>query len=420
MEKVPALVQMALFDAESLAAAPPAGVSEIVTERLLKAIHPHLKDPAEKFHEWFLGPKNSVVQQIARQKGRSGGKLHRKDVRRALLHIGLGAFKYLGPCIHALMRTIKNSITPSLNEGEKLLFEHMHESQPYYGNLPAAMLCDRMQDVGCAVQAIWDEPRNPEHIRVLHRLLYYYSEMAGRRRQADKQSKNRPLPADREQSHATDERSIAEVGAEKIARLDSEHSTKVPSRCGLTRLHEELYSPAVGKEDPFWVIGEYLRELGKINCPADCSHWEYHREGESREEVTIRLRCECGQIDRTVTMAMDEFVEHAEKAIGLRRLPSTTVSEAETLSAATGKPPQSYNWTKPLRGGHVAATIGTLRRTAVTDSSRGRISRTAISTGPLLAVAARCGGPHLSAPGSLRGDDRVFHPFNPFHVRSLL
>jgi len=36
--------------------------------------------------------------------------------------------------------------------------------------------------------------------------------------------------------------------------------------------------------------------------------------------VTIRLRCECGQIDGTFSMPLDEFTEHAEKVLNRRRL----------------------------------------------------------------------------------------------------
>ena len=336
-EEVPGLVKSARFDIESLGDPPSEELIGHVTRRLWNAVRAHETDSPDTFYKWFAGPSNSLVKQVARQKGQPGGKLPREDVQRVLLYLAMQqAFQHVGQCVHALMRTIKLAIPEPLNEREKELYEHMHESQPYYGDVPAAMLVDRMEDVRRAVLAIWDEPQNPEHVRVLHRLLAYYSEMAKRRRQADKQSKNRPLSPDREQVQENVNLCTAEAHTQQTVVQNRDQAHQTSSKCGPIRLYEESCSSTAGKEAPFDIIGESIRELHEIKCPADCSRWEYHREGESLNEVTIRLRCECGKIDRTVSMAMDEFVEHAEKAIGRRRLPSTSVSEAETFSDGDG------------------------------------------------------------------------------------
>ena len=183
-----------------------------------KAAAAHESDIADEFYKWFSGPNNSLIKQIAQQKNQPGGKLSREDVRRTLLHLGIEAFQFLGPCVDALMRTIKKSIPQPLNEKEKRLFEHMHESQPEYGNLPAALLADRMSDVELAVLAIWDEPESQEHIRVLHRLLYHYSEMAKRRRQADAQCKNRRQSA-RKSKQETNDFETVKGDAKKIGQF---------------------------------------------------------------------------------------------------------------------------------------------------------------------------------------------------------
>ena len=325
LERIPGLVESAVFDVESLGEPPSDELVTQVISRLSKAVAAHESDTTDDFYKWFSGPNNSLVKQVAQQKNQPGGKLSREDVRRTLLHLGIEAFRFLGPCIHALMRTIKNSIPQPLNEKEKLLFEHMYESQPEYGNVPAALLADRMSDVECAVLAIWDEPANQEHVRVLHRLLYYYSEMAKRRRQADAQCKNQAQPT-RKPRQETDGSGMPKGNAEKNGTPRSCSPTRTSSRCGSARCYEESCSPTVGKEDPFAVIGERIRELREIKCPADCSRWEYHCEGESRKEVMIRLRCECGQIDGTISMPLNEFAEHAEKVLNRRRLPSASVS----------------------------------------------------------------------------------------------
>ena len=203
-DEVPNLVRMALFDLPAGEKAPSKELVEIVTERLLAAIDRHLDDSGEAFDAWFTGSKNSLLKQIAQQKSKPGGKLSRDDVRRALLHLGWQAYSYVGQCVHALMRTIKNSVPVPLNETEKRLFETMHESQPVYGDLPLALLAERARYLRQAILAMWNEPENGDHLRVLHRLLAYYAEMASKRREADRQSKQRCRsgPAARETARA--------------------------------------------------------------------------------------------------------------------------------------------------------------------------------------------------------------------------
>lgn len=330
-EKVPGLVKSAQFDTESLGDPPTDELIGHVARRLWKAVRARETDSADTFYKWFAGPNNSLNKQIARQKSQPGGTLLRDDVRRVLLHLAMQASEYVGQCIHALMRTIKLSIPEPLNEKEKELYEHMHESQPYYGGLPAAMLVDRMEDLRRAVLAIWDEPQNPEHVRVLHRLLDYYAQMAKRRRQADKQSKNRPSPILPEPSQKTDNSSSVEGDSQKNIVPKSDAPTGGSSASGPVQFIENRHNFESEESDPFSIIADRIRQVRAIDCPGGCMHWEYRREGQSPKEVTIRLRCECGRIDGTTSMPLEEFIGHAEKALHRRRLPSADASNAEGI-----------------------------------------------------------------------------------------
>jgi hypothetical protein len=91
-ENVAALVRMALFDVASMTPDPSPEVIQYVTERLLKAIESHLAEPQADFDRWFSGPSNTLVKQIARQKGEPGGRLNRDEVRKALLRLGWDAY----------------------------------------------------------------------------------------------------------------------------------------------------------------------------------------------------------------------------------------------------------------------------------------------------------------------------------------
>lgn len=335
-ENVPGLVTSALFDAESFGEPPSDELIGHVAARLWKAVRAHEGDSSDTFCRWFAGPNNSLLKQLAQQKGQPGGKLARDDVRRVLLHLAPLALQYVGQCVHALMRTIKLSIHEPLDAKEKELYERMHESQPYYGNLPAAMLVDRMDDLRRAVLAIWEEPQNPEHVRVLHRLLDYYAQMAKRRRQADQQSKNRPSPGHPEPSGKTDEADGREGPAQTPVVPKSDSPSKMSSPTGRVPFLENCYVSEAGEGDPFAVVADHIRQTRAIACPVGCSHWEYHREGESLQAVTIRLRCECGQIDRTLDMSLDEFAGHAERVLHRRRSPSATPSDPETIGDDEG------------------------------------------------------------------------------------
>jgi hypothetical protein len=183
-DQVPGLVRAALFDVD-WAEEPDPSLVEIVTERLLAALHPHLKDTTQDFEKWFLGPKNSLVHQLAKQRQSPGGVLVEDEVRRVLLHLGWQAYEFAANCLHAQMRTFPNAMPKPLNKRERLYFEHMHLPQPYLGNLPLVLLAPRLGFVKELLWELWEALPDRTLIPVFHRLLDWYSTMAARRREAD-------------------------------------------------------------------------------------------------------------------------------------------------------------------------------------------------------------------------------------------
>jgi hypothetical protein len=326
------LVQTALFDRGGSTGAPSPQVLETVTSRLLEAINSHLDDEREAFDAWFCGPSNSLVKQIAQQKS-GPGRLPREDVRQALLYLGWQAYTYVGQCVHALMRTIKNSIPEPLNEEERCLFEQMHESQPYYGGLPLAMLAERTAFLKRAALAIWNEPGNSEHIRVLHRVLNYYGEMMSKRRQADRQSKQHTpgetIEISRQDQAAHDARKHDQDTCEDSSRVEVRDSAAGVCRGGQGELVEDLHFSRVSKQSPFSEVAEHIRQLDGIECAAGCVHWEYHRHGEFKESVTIELRCECGQVQRIVKLSVQEFTERVQEILGWEIPDNPSAQDAE-------------------------------------------------------------------------------------------
>ena len=68
---------------------------EIVEERVLTAIWPHLGDETAVFNDWFWGRHNSFIKQIAQQKKSRGGELDPQDVEWYLLQRGWDGYEYV-------------------------------------------------------------------------------------------------------------------------------------------------------------------------------------------------------------------------------------------------------------------------------------------------------------------------------------
>ena len=285
-EEVRALVLRTLYDFDP-ANAPSEEIVGFVRERLAAAVDAHRDDTYAAFVDWFAGRKSSFVKQIAKQKKMPGGVLTNAEVNQALLALTIEAYQQMARCIDALMQAFKNSMPVPLSAQENTLFEQMYESQPYYGGFPAAFLAERMNFLKPAVLAIWNEPENEDCKHVLYRMFSYYAEMARTRREADRRSKRtdgRPQP-------------------------------------WIENLHGEA-RPA--EETRFDLIGDHIREVHGITCDSGCLQWGSRLVKQTEESVTIGIRCECGNSDRSLEMSIDEFTRCAECALEQTSLASSS------------------------------------------------------------------------------------------------
>lgn len=302
-QEVPALIRSALFD--NVHGDLPDELIGYVEERLVTALHGHLLDSSEDFEKWFFSADNSLVKQLAKQKKPAGGRLDEDDVRRVLLELGWLAYAYVGPCVHALMRTIKNSI-PELDEQEQCLFEHMHERQAYYGGFPACLLAERMTFLRRGVLAIWNAPGDDMHVRVLHRLLSYYAEMARTRRAADLQSKQK--------CGASGENETARDGHDEVTDafevgFSGPHPMSLgpPTQAGVVIGSIEDASAPQSAHQLFNDVVDHLRELNGIKCPNRCGVWGYQLVDLMAQTLTIDIRCECQQVAQAIRLPREMF-----------------------------------------------------------------------------------------------------------------
>jgi hypothetical protein len=240
----------------------------------------------------------------------------------------LDAYTYVGQCVHALMRTVKNSISPPLDAEEARLFECMYESQPYYGGFPAALLAERMSFLRQAVLAIWNEPQNPEHVGVLHGLLACYAEMAPNRREADRQSKQRSPASFPESSQGDADDKSGQTAAVDVGAGGSD-SQRRPKVCFVGQNDGLLKSrPTPASEgSALTEVAEHLRQLYEIKCPVGCVFWCYQGERTPEGAVRIDMECECGRIKKSITMTEQGFTAEAHKVL---EFPQTGPPDAPT------------------------------------------------------------------------------------------
>jgi hypothetical protein len=328
-DKVPNLVRLALFDIDALEGEPDAELIEAVTERMLVAIEQHLDDTTEDFERWFFASDRSVLKQISQQKKRRGGRLRRADVRQAMLHLCWQAYEYVGQCVHALMRMIKNSI-PNLGEAERRIYEHAYEAQPYYGGLPLALLAERRGFLRHAVLAIWEEPHNQDHVRALHRLLAYYAHMASARRCADRRSKevcssarveaNQPS-TDRDGSAGIDATTDRFDGPDETCHAWEDGGPASRRRRGAiqTQFIDNLHGRGSPVDDRFADLADYIRESAGVECDQGCEQWEHEMSTKKDGAMTFVFRCRCGRTAKSVRMRQEEVVELGRELFDIAR-----------------------------------------------------------------------------------------------------
>ena len=186
-KQVAGLIRLALYDGPPLVECNE-DVREWVVEQILTAIKEHLDDTQPEFDDWFSGPKNSFIKQIAKKKCPHDG-VNNNVVRRVLFDLGWKSYEYVAGCLHALMRCFQNAIPKSLNEQEREIFEMVYLPQEHFGGLPLVLLQERIPFLKAPMIATLQGSVDFDLVGVLHQLLSYYSQMADSRRIADREAR---------------------------------------------------------------------------------------------------------------------------------------------------------------------------------------------------------------------------------------
>jgi hypothetical protein len=322
-EEVAPLVRMALYesipwDGDGDEGTEPA-LFRFVVQRALTAVQQpaHLSQPADAFMAWFAGPKNSFVRQVASRRLRPGGVLDRALVRRALQDLGWRAYAYVAGCLHAQLWLFERLFPEPLGAGEARWFGQMHLPQPYLGNLPAALLSDRLPFLGGALWEVWESAGAPGPVAVLHRLLDYYAEMASARRATDRRVQQRragprrpgggipsfvPLPT--QPPTAAPEEAGGGDGDEGNARAGPEEDPFAPAA-----------TPDNATAEVFAALAELVRRRRQVNCTCATPAWDDRAVGEDEDGATIEHTCASCGFTAESTLTFGQLKALAEEAL---------------------------------------------------------------------------------------------------------
>lgn len=269
-DKASLLVRSALFKLGPTADEIDSRLVDNVAERLIQAFQNHLEDDAKEFRQWFLGPKNSLVHQIAKQSRRHGGRLDEHEVRAALLQLGWDAYHSVGDCISMQMQAVAQVFPEDFTAEERAIFRQMHLPQPYFGNLPLLLVIERFGFIQNVLWEIWQNLPSTELVSVLYRLLDYYALMATKRREVDRARKG-----------------------PKVRSLDES-------------IHSQQQESSAFRE-----IAEHLREREKIACKCPSSDWQYSLKKRSESSVTIVFQCTVCDVRKEKKFTVDDFKQVA-------------------------------------------------------------------------------------------------------------
>ncbi|QDT63587.1 hypothetical protein [Calycomorphotria hydatis] len=140
----------------------------------------------KEFDNWFSGPKNSFIKQIAKKKCEFG-PCSLDEVRSVLLDLGWRSYSYVSGMLHMQFRAFQNSIPDKLSDKESELYELLYLPHQVFCGHPLLLLKERVPFLQTALT------ENSAGLEmnlagVIHTLLIYYIEMVEARRGVDRQN----------------------------------------------------------------------------------------------------------------------------------------------------------------------------------------------------------------------------------------
>ena len=274
--------RLALFDLGPAPGAVGPAVKDIVTDRLLALLEAHLADGTDDFNRFFFGEREDIVHRISKQV-KGGGPIPREVVRQALLELVWDSYRYVGDCVSVQMHAFLLTLPAPPTAEERAAFEAVYFKQAHLGGLPLVMLWHRFDFLRGAILDVLADPVDGRRVGVLLRLIQYYSEMAGKRREVDRSYSKRRA------------RGGVRGGTTGIRAIDDD-----PSDFKATTANRTLQR----------IANRLRREQGVACSCGDDEIWGAKLLDDENGGDTIRFRIECLGCDRSKTLAVtrEDFV----------------------------------------------------------------------------------------------------------------
>ena len=268
-ELLPGMIRRALFaDCESDGV--DSGILAEIRSCAVAILREHDRDSTDEFDRRVLGPHNSFVKQVHARVKRRYSTVRRSIVRQGLLDLGWLAYRHVADCLDAVMGAIEHQLAETLVGEDLHVFQQVFRAQPALGNLPLALIAERMGFLKPVILQAWEEPDASDLVPVLHRLFWLYSEMARERRAADGRSKQH-----NNASH--------EAFDEKFHRRISGHT-------GL-----------------FTAVADHFRERAAVACDCMSPDWSYELLSASDDSIVVTCRCARCTAEREILLMREEF-----------------------------------------------------------------------------------------------------------------
>jgi len=187
-DKSLSLFRMTLFDLGPTADSVSEDGLAYVASYVKKSLAEHRSNTTEQFDRWLKDEKSNLITRISKRKD---CHLDREHVRMALLELGWQAIEMLGRCIGKQMEAFCNALPTPLTEAEKSLFAPLYQGSPSYGNLPLVLLHERFDFLQEAFLFSWSRSHDDFSMAVVHRMMFYFSQLVGNRRASDRRYKQR-------------------------------------------------------------------------------------------------------------------------------------------------------------------------------------------------------------------------------------
>jgi hypothetical protein len=143
------------------------------------------------FDTWLAGSHSSLLYQIEKQKTAPGGVIDRRIVRAALVEDAWNSYRVLSKCMKAAMLNFVELLPEPLTSFEMHVFRRVYTPRRWLGGLTLAQMQERLPLLAPIGRQLIKPANNSNGVRMMYRMLQWYSQMAYNLRQLNREKQRR-------------------------------------------------------------------------------------------------------------------------------------------------------------------------------------------------------------------------------------